>query len=293
MTIYADPGPEQFRTEMGRAIFYSGSPGGMENRLRAAAAAERRGAQLIGDTEGGRSLGVAAGEYGFGDLYQYYKDRHYEELRAKYSAEGKPPMMACEHALMACVRRADAHWIRSSRHYAEQASGSVEAYVVGAIEKGTFRRVELPALLANEKVTDINGIPREDLAALSRTDAFERICEAELAREAELVRTLGECTQRTALTQDIEARREVLENWRLSGRESDRWQVLRRAELAQGERRAQRQSRSGEPEGEAPGISVRGCGDARDELRSREVSGRDGGRGGRRGRNREDQVHER
>ena len=53
----------------------------------------------------------------------------------------------------------------TSKSYAQNASGRVEVFTGGAPIKddSTFARCERDALIRNEKVTEINGVPREDL----------------------------------------------------------------------------------------------------------------------------------
>jgi hypothetical protein len=53
--------------------------------------------------------------------------------------------------------RARMVWDRLSQRYAEQASGEVVAFVEGALQKSTFLRVELPALLRNPSVVLSSG----------------------------------------------------------------------------------------------------------------------------------------
>lgn len=74
-------------------------------------------------------------------------------------------------------------WADASHRFAKNASGKVLTNVTGAIQDRTFRNIELPELLKNEKIDSINGIPREELAGLNRKEAFEKIVEAEIARD--------------------------------------------------------------------------------------------------------------
>lgn len=66
----------------------------------------------------------------------------------------------------------------ASERFAKEASGRTTCFVDGAKSTGTFRKTELPALLANGNVTHVNGIPRDELKRefdLNRTQAFRRI----------------------------------------------------------------------------------------------------------------------
>lgn len=64
-------------------------------------------------------------------------------------------------------------WGKASEKYAKSASGSVTCFVRRDEADGIFRTVELPALLKNDKVTFINGIPREELESLFDRDKSE------------------------------------------------------------------------------------------------------------------------
>lgn len=57
----------------------------------------------------------------------------------------------------------DEIWEKASEKYAMSASGSVTCFVQREDARSVFRTIELPALLKNDKVTFINGIPREEL----------------------------------------------------------------------------------------------------------------------------------
>ena len=79
---------------------------------------------------------------------------------------------------------ADIVWHEASHKFASSVSGDVTTRVIGAAEDSAFRQVELPTLLANDKVTAINGVPREELKSLFEKDpeaAFNKVCESELA----------------------------------------------------------------------------------------------------------------
>ena len=54
-----------------------------------------------------------------------------------------------------------------SERFAEEASGNVTIFIGGKCKPhGTFLRIELPALLANTKVTSINNRPKSDFETL-------------------------------------------------------------------------------------------------------------------------------
>lgn len=87
---------------------------------------------------------------------------------------------------------ADAVWHEASTKFARSVSGNVTTRVIGAEEDTIFRSKELPALLENQKVSSINGVSREELKALYDRDkeaAFNRVCEGELQKSREQVRT--------------------------------------------------------------------------------------------------------
>lgn len=84
---------------------------------------------------------------------------------------------------------------RISERYAERAKGSVTVYCPPEpnseekkqdfwkdAEKKVFYQAEFPALLANDNVTEINGIPREKLAAMDRREAFRELTKSERER---------------------------------------------------------------------------------------------------------------
>lgn len=64
-------------------------------------------------------------------------------------------------------------WDVASRMFAESAVGDVRTITPNAIENSVFNQTEFPALLANDKLTSINGIPREDLFQL-QADLVDR-----------------------------------------------------------------------------------------------------------------------
>ncbi len=91
--------------------------------------------------------------------------------------------------------QADAVWSEASKKYANEASGDAKTCVVGARPSSVFRRDELPVLVDNEKVTSVNGIPREELKQLHAKDpeaAFNKVCEAEIAQARTAAETGGD-----------------------------------------------------------------------------------------------------
>lgn len=82
--------------------------------------------------------------------------------------------------------------------YAESASGKVNTFCVGSGPGSYFRREELPRLLANPRVESINGVEKHRLRVLYETGpdgreaCFNRICQAELARDRAWASTIGE-----------------------------------------------------------------------------------------------------
>lgn len=78
-------------------------------------------------------------------------------------------------------------WSRCSKKYAQQASGDARCFVTGSSPRSVFRKVELPALLANPNITSLNGVPREKLATIYDKDpeaAFKAVEAADTALRA-------------------------------------------------------------------------------------------------------------
>lgn len=61
------------------------------------------------------------------------------------------------------TRQAENLWKEASRSYARNAKGDVTCFTKNATEDRVFRQVELPELAKNQRVSHINGIPREKL----------------------------------------------------------------------------------------------------------------------------------
>lgn len=67
-------------------------------------------------------------------------------------------------------------WEGASKRFALEASGRVTCFVDGARAKGTFRRAEFPALLANSQVSHVNGISTPELRnEKNAVRAFHRV----------------------------------------------------------------------------------------------------------------------
>ncbi|MCP5433390.1 MAG: hypothetical protein H6923_08990 [Alphaproteobacteria bacterium] len=102
-------------------------------------------------------------------------------------------------------------WAKASDKYAVHTEGNVNTFVVGSSEQSYFRSTELPRLLQNERVTAINGIPRERLAELAAKDpdrAYGEICSAELARDRLRAHQLAD----RHLLDDVEGRAAIAEH---------------------------------------------------------------------------------
>lgn len=81
-------------------------------------------------------------------------------------------------------QQADQVWGKASVKYASEASGSCRCFIVKAPSERVFRNHELAALLNNDKVTDLNNIPRQTLKSihdLSPDAAFSAVEQADLA----------------------------------------------------------------------------------------------------------------
>lgn len=71
----------------------------------------------------------------------------------------------------------------ASRRFIKAAFGEVATAVCGANKKRVFYDAELPVLVKNDKITTINGLPRELVKAfydVNRDEAYQLICWAEL-----------------------------------------------------------------------------------------------------------------
>lgn len=118
------------------------------------------------------------------------------------------------------IEKSDAReiWARAGARFAREARGEVHSFSAGSHEQSVFRSVEMPLLLENERVTAINGIPRERLRMIARRDAREAhrmLVAAEIARD----RQRGREQHDLGLLEDVEERQRVAET---SEREVDR-----------------------------------------------------------------------
>ena len=83
-------------------------------------------------------------------------------------------------------RRSNKVWTLASKRYAQNARGSVKTFVCGSRPNSVFRKTELPTLLKNQKVTSINGIDRNTLAKMHKSNpdrAYRAVCLAELRQD--------------------------------------------------------------------------------------------------------------
>ena len=131
--------PEWFESPDGRAVFWSGEASGFMYQLECSRESHQLGWTSISDTLGANWL-----------------DGREHELRPKPGAwEG---ITERDQAIL---------WNHASRMFAQQATGEVHVLAHDAkVPNKTFATHELPALLENEQVTTINGMPRETLAAI-------------------------------------------------------------------------------------------------------------------------------
>ncbi len=125
-----------------RAVFHS-SPTGFTMNMRDAARwikAQDKGHVTVGMVKDGITLNKA-------DLYTRY--------------DGKKEDIDYVHRVI---------WGKASEKYAKSASGAVTCFVRRDEARSIFREIELPALLKNDKVTYINGIPRKELERIFDLD---------------------------------------------------------------------------------------------------------------------------
>ena len=55
-------------------------------------------------------------------------------------------------------------WKVASKRLLENASGNITAFVKDADERSVFRSMELPTILANDKIKTINGVDKFEFA---------------------------------------------------------------------------------------------------------------------------------
>jgi hypothetical protein len=165
-------GADAFRTD-GRIRLYSGPrdliaealPEMARNQVRARAQAARTRAALIEHTRIGRYLGTVGRP---GNIYRYFDERYAERFgpRSKQA-----------------FRQADRVMRETSREFIKAAFGNVATAVCGAAADRIFFEVELPAMVANDAIEAINGLPAglvRDFYRIDPYEAFRVICIAEL-----------------------------------------------------------------------------------------------------------------
>ena len=84
------------------------------------------------------------------------------------------------------IRQPNGIWDEVSRRFVNEARGEVVTLTGGAPSDGVFRQTELPALLNNQSITHIDGIPINVLRSLGPEQAFEAIRAQSEVRAAEL-----------------------------------------------------------------------------------------------------------
>jgi hypothetical protein len=140
-----------FSTEKSKALVWSG-PGNRER----AEALRQEGYKTIEDTQGGKALNQAL---------------PYEAvLRGEISKDEYRE-----------------YWRQASHEFSLAQEGNITTCVIGALEERDFRAVEFPNLVADRKVSSINGVSREELYDVYQNEpsaAFERICVVERGRAA-------------------------------------------------------------------------------------------------------------
>ena len=194
--------PNSTVTDRDKAIVWSGK-GNYEQATRAC---RDNGKQRLEGTQAGRALVVRndRGENRTGIALEH-EERLERDYAVKFQKQGLSAEQIEVRTKKAAVRIAEREWNDASRHFAANAQGNVDTYVIGAERQRTFRCYELPALLKNENVTSINGIDRKRLAQLNKTDAFDRVCQAELERDRK---------QEAVIGLDLEGREKTYINWR-------------------------------------------------------------------------------
>jgi len=212
-----------FTTDRDKAVAYSGCYDSVQNRMRAEEL-RQQGYQTIEDTQGGKALNQAL-----------------------------PFEATLDAAILGKIISKDdydRYWSEASNRFSTSQEGDITTRVVGALEDRDFRAVELPNFLADKAITSINGIPREELAAIYQTspeEAFNRICEAEQSRTlqhgresqstglADAPKQQAEMNKAAEREARIQAFRECREEYRQrqerdreAGREQDQGRGLRR-----------------------------------------------------------------
>lgn len=126
-----------------KAVFYAG---GIKNWQSAADYAQKNNMRPIQETKGGQFLNQI-------DTRVTFTENRHERI-----------------------------WDNASRKYASKVEGSVKTFVAGAKERSIFRRIELPTLLNNKKVEQINGVDRTKLRE-QKHKTYDRLREQGLSRK--------------------------------------------------------------------------------------------------------------
>lgn len=144
------------------AVFFSGSTkSGEDNRLRAE--------DFVKGQPAGKSMLIDQTPCG---VYLTHQELYQPQINQPTRYPGERSPLTTDDA--------DKVWDHASERFAKEASGHAVCFVDGARSDRSFRGKEFPALLANEKITDVNGISRSELQKDPKT-AFGRV--EEKARE--------------------------------------------------------------------------------------------------------------
>jgi hypothetical protein len=182
----------------GSTVVYSG-PGNEERARERAEALGSGSASRIDDTQAGAQVQRGA-------LVQTTHHEHGETIYQQRLHAGDNPREASVQTEFECEQIVLQRGREASRQYAREAEGDVNTYVCGSRPTSTYRSTEQPELLANEKVTSINGVPREELAKMDKDEAHAAICRAELERDRAIARGVSDPDRREALEYDVERR---------------------------------------------------------------------------------------
>ena len=149
------------------------------NHERTYDAFENKKHSLLDETYIGQTISNFRG-IGF-SIYDYFV---FDALRSSNTPLGRNQKFALKEEGNSI---ADAVMEHVSKRFIDHAHGDVETCVCGADLSRVFYQIEMEALLSNDKVTTINGLPRQKFEAILKSgepDAkyktFTAICEAEL-----------------------------------------------------------------------------------------------------------------
>jgi hypothetical protein len=87
---------------------------------------------------------------------------------------------------------ADAVWGAASAKFAQNINGPVETHIVSSDKNRIARGTELPGVFENGKISSINGIPRDELASMPRTEQYYATCRSEVTRAQEYAASGGD-----------------------------------------------------------------------------------------------------